>query len=68
MTIGEAMKTARRKVGMTQEKLAKLTGYRPSQISLWETGGAFPSIMTCITLSDALGCTIDELVGRAVTE
>ncbi len=66
MTIGQAIKKARQKKGLTQEKLAALTGYRPSQISLWETGGMFPSIITCFTLADVLECTIDELVGRTV--
>lgn len=68
MTIGQAIKNIRRQRGLTQESLAAMTGYRPSQISLWETDGVYPSILTCFTLADVLECTLDELVGRQVAK
>ena len=65
MTIGEAMKKARREKGYSQPKLAMKSGLLVQNISVWETGRAFPNIINLIPIADALGITLDELVGRS---
>lgn len=66
MTIGQAIKKARQQKGLTQTQLATVIGVKATQISWWETGEHFPSILNCISLADVLGVTLDELVGRTV--
>ena len=68
MTIGQAIRKCRKDKGITQTKLAELIGCVPCQISHWEMGRQFPSILSCITLADTLGVSLDELVGRSVKE
>ena len=64
MTIGQAIRKARKKKGIKQYKLAESVGVKSSMVSWWETGRSFPHILNCISLADALGVTLDELVGR----
>ena len=64
MTIGESIKKLRKQRGLTQAQLATVIGVHTCQISTWETGRMFPSVLNCITLADVLGVTLDELVGR----
>lgn len=64
MTIGEAMRKARQNKGWTQKQLAEESGVNMLSISFYETGRAFPSLLNLISLADALGVTLDDLVGR----
>ena len=64
MTIGESIRKARKEKGIKQKKLAADIGVTPKVMSFWESGRSFPHIMNCISLADALGITLDELVGR----
>lgn len=66
MTIGEAMRKARLKKGYSQTKLSMKTGISLASISFYENGHVFPSIIQLIPIADALGVTLDELVGRTV--
>ena len=66
MTIGEAIKKARKSRGLKQNQLAKAMGVHAYQISLWETGRGFPHILNCLSLADVLNVSLDELVGRSV--
>ena len=66
MTIGQSIKNIRQQKGLTQTEFAALLGCHSCQISMWETGKMFPSILSCITIADVLGVTLDELVGRKV--
>lgn len=66
LTIGESMKRARKKRGITGRKLADLTGYCPTQISQWENDKQRPSLVAVIDVADALGVSIDELIGHEV--
>lgn len=68
MTIGQSIKKAREAKGLNQTQLAAAIGAHSTQISLWETGRMFPSILYCISLADELGVTLDELVGRKVAD
>ena len=64
MTIGQSIRYQRKKLGMKQADLAKRVGTPQCYISWWETNRIFPSIFNAISLADAFGITLDELVGR----
>lgn len=66
MTIGQSIKKARKAKGLNQTQLAAAIGVNTPQISWLETGRSFPHILSCISLADELGVTLDELVGRTV--
>lgn len=44
--------------------LSSATGISTGAIYKYRTGERTPSIKTAQTLADALGCTMDELVGK----
>lgn len=66
MTIGQAIKKARLDKGYSQYKLSIKSGISSQNISYWENEISFPTIINLIPIADALGVTLDELVGRTV--
>ena len=64
MTIGESMRRVRTDRGFTQEALSIKSGIGQQNISKYECGGSFPTIINLIPIADALGVSLDELVGR----
>lgn len=66
MTIGEAMKAARKKAGLTQKQLAEKSGVTQPSISVYEQDERYPSLFIVTDLADALGITVDEYVGHSV--
>lgn len=50
--------------GLSQTDLAKQAGFQPSAISHFETGSRSPSFDNLRRLADALGVSIDYLLGR----
>jgi transcriptional regulator with XRE-family HTH domain len=61
---GRRLKAARKKAGLTQARLAELTGLDPVTISQIETGQREPGITRAARLAAALNVTLDELVGQ----
>lgn len=57
------LKKSRIKKGLTQPELAKLIGSTDRNISNYETGYSFPSIIVLYKLSIALSTSIDYLFG-----
>lgn len=55
------IKELRRKVGLTQEQLAEMTGISATTISKYETGAIYPTLENLWKLSDALNCLVDDL-------
>jgi putative transcriptional regulator len=53
----------RKEKKLTQAQLAEMVGVSQRSISFIETGWRNPSIGTAIKLANALGVTLDELVG-----
>ena len=66
MTIGEAIKKARKAKGYTLAELEAKSGVSRQSIARWEKGIVFPNIMPLISVADVLEVTLDELVGRTV--
>ena len=62
--IGKSIKMNRMAQNYTQKQLAQKIGVTHAAISYWENGVNIPNVKDCWLLADALGITIDELVGR----
>lgn len=54
----------RKSRGMTQRKLSYLSGVPRVSIARYETGRVSPNIRVLEKLADALGVSIDDIVGR----
>lgn len=65
MTIGESMRAARKKAGLTQKQLAKKSGVPQPSISTYEHDERYPSLFTATDMADALGITVDEYIGHS---
>lgn len=59
---------ARKKRGMSQEDLSSIIGTKGPAIGRYERGVAKPTIEVAVKLSDALGISLDFLVGKVDTE
>lgn len=55
----------RQTIGVTQADLAHKLGVTQSLVAQWERGAAMPSAAKLPLLAEVLGCSIDELFGRA---
>ncbi|HHX93899.1 MAG TPA: helix-turn-helix transcriptional regulator [Tenericutes bacterium] len=60
------LKELRKKHGLTQNKLGNLVNVTKVSISGYENGNRTPNIETLIDIADALGVTIDYLLGREI--
>ena len=58
------IRTLRRKMGMTQEKLADVLGIDNKTISRYEGGMSEVPLPMMVRIADIFGTSIDELVGR----
>jgi transcriptional regulator with XRE-family HTH domain len=63
-SIGENIRKLRKARKMTQAKLAELTGIDEKSISFYENGKRNVPSDCLVPLADALGVTVDVLVGR----
>ena len=59
------LKVIRKQKGMTQEALSAFSGVNRVSIAKYETGKSDPSLETAVKLANALGVTVDELIGKA---
>lgn len=66
MTIGKAMRRARKRAKLTLEKLGEMSGYNFTTICQYELDRIVPSLITVTDLADALGLSIDEYIGHTV--
>jgi transcriptional regulator with XRE-family HTH domain len=63
--LAKRVKEYRKQKRLTQQKLAEKTGLSFNTITKIEQGiGDSPTLKTLVKLADALGVSIDELVGR----
>lgn len=60
--IGTRVKELRKARGWTQECLGELSGIEPCNISHIERGAAKLSLPTLMSIANALGATLDEIV------
>lgn len=62
MDIGEKLKNARTKSGLTQEAVAEKIGVSRQTISNWENNKSYPDIVSVIHLSDLYAISLDVLL------
>ena len=62
--IGQDLKEARLKKGLTGEQLAELLSVTEQTVSQWEADESFPDIEALIRLSDILDLDLDELLKK----
>lgn len=60
--IGENIRHARRRSGLTQEELAERTGVSRQTIVKWESGTSIPDLGHAGAVARELGVTLDDLV------
>ena len=63
LTIGENIRSFRRKNDMTQEQLAQRLGVTYQSVSRWENGTTYPDLELLPAISELLSVTVDELIG-----
>ena len=66
-SFGERLKKVRKEKGITQLKLAQLSGVAQSSISACELGKSQPSVEITKKLAKVLGVSVDYLLGRTDT-
>lgn len=59
------IKAIRKEKGMTAAELARRVKTTPVSISRYETGKRKPTITKAAEIAEALGVTVDELIGKA---
>lgn len=57
----EALISARKAKGLTQEKLAEMLDCQKSSVSNWENGYSIPKLADAFKLSKLLGCKLEVL-------
>ena len=62
-TLGKRIVSNRKRLGMTQDKLAEHLGVTAQAVSKWENDQACPDISTLPRLAALFGITTDELLG-----
>lgn len=61
-TFGDVLREARKQKGLSQEKLAFETGFDRTFISRMERGVTQPSLVSILTIAQALGISAADLV------
>jgi transcriptional regulator with XRE-family HTH domain len=62
--VGTAIAEQRRARGLTQAKLAEMIDLEQEAVSRWERGTRVPTLHRLQQLSDALECSVDQLLQR----
>lgn len=62
-TLGKRIVAHRKRLGMTQDKLAELLGVTAQAVSKWENDQSCPDIAMLPRLAEIFGITTDELLG-----
>lgn len=63
-TFGQRLKRLRKAKGLTQEDIGEKIGTSSRAVNKWENDISSPDISIIISLSDILGVTTDELLGK----
>jgi transcriptional regulator with XRE-family HTH domain len=64
MTFAKRLKAARRKAGLTQQKLAQRIGMSLSAVAKAERGAGDVGLSTAVKMAAAVGVGIGELAGK----
>ena len=58
----------RKKHSMSQSELAAMIGVTQPTMSSWESGEQSPTLKNCLLLAEALGCSLNDIVGTSAYE
>jgi len=58
------LKALRLSAGISQRELARRVGERQSNIAYWENSGKTPRSDLLLPISQALGCSVEDLLGE----
>jgi len=67
VSIGERLRSARERAGLTLDQTAELSGLSKAHLSRLETAERQPSIAALLALADALGTPVSGLLGEELT-
>jgi transcriptional regulator with XRE-family HTH domain len=59
------LKLLRVRAGLSQDEIAERLGIKTSRYGTWERGERMMSLEQACQVAEVLGCTLEELVGRA---
>ena len=62
--IGEYILNYRKRHGLTQSEFGKLLGVSTQAVSKWERELCYPDIFLLADISDLIGISIDEMMGK----
>ena len=62
--IGECILNYRKQHGLTQSEFGELLGVSAQAVSKWERGLCYPDIFLLPDISDLIGVSVDELLGK----
>ena len=62
--LADKIKQLRKERNLTQESLASILGVERTTVTMWETGQNVPPTKHLVPLAEALGCTVDALLGK----
>lgn len=65
-TFGQRFQRLRKSAGLTQEEVATKLNITAQAVSKWENDVSAPDISVLVELSDILGVTLNELLGKQV--
>lgn len=68
MTIGESATKARENANLTRKQLAEKAGYDYMTLYYFEEGLRFPRITTVVDFANILGISLDEYIGRNISQ
>lgn len=64
MTLGEKIRTLRKKAGLSQEALAEKLGVSRQAVSKWENDNGMPETEKLITMAKLFDTSLDDLIGE----
>ena len=64
MSVGKAIRKARKERGYSRERLARAAKLNFMTITRWERGESYPNLFPLLAVADVLQISIDELIGR----
>ena len=65
-TFGQRFTRLRKQRGLTQEELGEKIGISGQAVSKWENDASMPDVGILVELSEILGVSLDELLGKEV--
>ena len=63
-TFGQRFSRLRKQRGLTQEELGEKVGLSGQAVSKWENDASMPDVSLLVVLSEILGVSLDELLGK----